>query len=258
MAKHKQNSTKKFIIILLSIILICCIILIIKIKFNEYQDNKKQQEVSSVLDTIDIEPTDITSKKTERMLQVEELKKQNNDIVGWLEIDGTNINYPVLQGSDNDYYLTHNYKNEEVAGGSIFLDKDYSFIRPSDNLLIYGHRNKKGLMFEDLIKYKDETFYKEHPTIRFTSLLNDSEYEIIAAFYSRVYYQNETDVFRYYYFVNADTEEDYTNYVDNCIKSSIYNTGKTAHYGEQLLTLSTCDYSQDNGRFVVVAKQIVN
>lgn len=258
MAKHKQNSTKKFIIILLSIILICCIILIIKIKFNEYQDNKKQQEVSSVLDTIDIEPTDITSEKTERMLQVEELKKQNNDIVGWLEIDGTNINYPVLQGSDNDYYLTHSYKNEEVAGGSIFLDKDYSFIRPSDNLLIYGHRNKKGLMFEDLIKYKDETFYKEHPTIRFTSLLNDSEYEIIAAFYSRVYYQNETDVFRYYYFVNADTEEDYTNYVDNCIKSSIYNTGKTAHYGEQLLTLSTCDYSQDNGRFVVVAKQIVN
>lgn len=258
MAKHKQNSTKKFIIILLSIILICCIILIIKIKFNEYQDNKKQQEVSSVLATIDIEPTDITSEKTERMLQVEELKKQNSDIVGWLEIDGTNINYPVLQGSDNDYYLTHNYKNEEVAGGSIFLDKDYSFIRPSDNLLIYGHRHKKGLMFEDLIKYKDETFYKEHPTIRFTSLLNDSEYEIIAAFYSRVYYQNETDVFRYYYFVNADTEEDYNNYVDNCIKSSIYNTGKTAHYEEQLLTLSTCDYSQDNGRFVVVAKQIVN
>lgn len=258
MTKHskEQNNVKRVIIILLLIIAVCSIILLIKIKLDEYLDNKKQQETSQVLNTIEIPDTSITEEQTERMLQVQELKKENNDIVGWLEIKDTNINYPVLQGSDNDYYLTHNYKNEKVAGGSIFLDKDYSFIRPSDNLLIYGHRNKKGLMFEDLEKYADEDFYNNHKTIRFTSTINDSEYEVLAVFYSRVYYKNETDVFRYYYFINANNEEEYNEYVNNCKEASIYDTGVIAEYGDQLLTLSTCDYTQDNGRFVVVARKV--
>ena len=202
MSKHseKQKGVKKLIIILLLIIAVCSIILLIKIKLDEHIDNQKQIETSQVLNTIDIPDINITKEQTERMLQVQELKKENNDVVGWIEIVDTNINYPVLQGADNEYYLTHNYKNEEVAGGSIFLDKDYSFIRPSDNLLIYGHRNKKGLMFEDLEKYTDESFYNNHKTIRFTTVADDSEYEVMSVFYSRVYYKNETDVFRYYYF----------------------------------------------------------
>ena len=258
MSKHseKQKGVKKLIIILLLVILVCSIILLIKIKLDEYWDNQKQIETSEVLNTIDIPDTNITKEQTERMLQVQELKKENNDVVGWIEIADTNINYPVLQGADNEYYLTHNYKNEEVAGGSIFLDKDYSFIRPSDNLLIYGHRNKKGLMFEDLEKYADESFYNNHKTIRFTTVADDSEYEVMSVFYSRVYYKNETDVFRYYYFVNADSEAEYNEFVENCKEASIYDTGVTAEYGEQLLTLSTCDYNQENGRFAVVARKI--
>lgn len=255
MSKKKKSNYKRLIIILLSIILLFSIIMIFKIKYTEFMENKKQEETSNVLDSIVVE-NNISKEKTERMIQVEELKKQNDDIIGWLEIEGTNINYPILQGTDNDYYLTHNYKKESISSGSLFLDKDYSFIRPSDNLLIYGHRNTKGLMFEDLMKYKKEEFYQKHSTIRFTTILDDSKYEIISAFNSRVYYQNETNVFRYYYFINANTKKDYNTYVENCIKSSIYDTGKTASYGEQLLTLSTCDYSQKNGRFVVVAKKI--
>ena len=258
MAKHikKQNSVKRLIIILLLIIAITGIILLVKIKLSEYLDNRSQIETSQVLDEIDIPDENITEEQTERMLQVQELKKENNDIVGWLEIADTNINYPVLQGTDNDYYLTHNYKNEEVAGGAIFLDTDYSFIRPSDNLLIYGHRNTKGLMFEDLEKYADESFYNNHKRIRFTTVADDSEYEVMAVFYSRVYYKNETNVFRYYYFINADNEEEYNEFVENAKESSIYDTGVIAEYGDQLLTLSTCDYNQENGRFAVVAKKI--
>lgn len=255
MSKHNKE-TKKIIIVILIIIFISSIVGIIFIKLKGLNDDNKQEEVSKALDSIDIDNSKITEEKTERMLQVEELKKQNNDIVGWLEIEGTNINYPVLQGKDNDYYLTHNYKKEEVAGGSIFLDKNYDFSIPSSNLLIYGHRNKKGLMFEDLINYKDENFYKEHPKIRFTTITEDSQYEIMSAFYSRVYYKNEKNVFRYYYFINANNEAEYKEYVENCKKASIYETGVTAKYGEQLLTLSTCEYSQENGRFVVVAKKI--
>lgn len=258
MARHSKNSSnyKRIVTILLLIILICSIVLIIKIKYTENKENKKQIEISQVLDTINIPKSIITQERTERMIQLEELRKENSDIIGWLEIEGTNINYPVLQAEDNDYYLIHNYKNEKISSGSIFLDKDYSFTKPSENLLIYGHRNKKGLMFEDLIKYKEEKFYKEHSTIRFTTTKEDSTFEIISAFNSKVYYQNETDVFKYYKFVNANNITDYYNYVENCKKMSIYDTEKTAQYGEQLLTLSTCDYTQENGRFVVVAKKI--
>ncbi len=111
-------------------------------------------------------------------------------------------------------------------------------------------------MFEDLIKYKDESFYKEHTKIRFTTLIEDSEYEILSAFKSRVYYKDETNVFRYYYFVNARDEREYNQYVSNAKKASLYDTGVTAEYGEQLLTLSTCDYEVVNGRFAIVAKRV--
>ena len=111
------------------------------------------------------------------------------------------------------------------------------------------------MMFENLLKYAKEDFYKEHTKIRFTTSKEDSQYEIMAVFYSRVYYADEQNVFRYYYFVNAKDENEYNNYVKQSKEASIYDTGVTATYGEQLLTLSTCEYSQEDGRFVVVAKK---
>lgn len=257
MTKHnKMSSSKKLIIVLSSIILVCSLVLIIRIKIDEYLNNQKQIEISQVIDTIDIPDIDITPEKTERMLQVIELQKENPEVVGWLEIAGTNISYPVCQADNNDYYLTHSYKKEKVTGGSPFLDKDYDFTIPSSNLLIYGHRNKKGLIFEDLIKYQDEQFYKEHKLIRFTTATEDTTYEVMSVFNSRVYYQDETNVFRYYYFVNAENKAEYDEFVENCKKVSLYDTGVTAKYGDQLLTLSTCEYSQEDGRFAVVARKI--
>lgn len=250
MSKEQQTNNQKLIIIVLSILLVISVVSVIVLKILEHKDTGMQQEISQALNTIEKE-----KQITERIEQVKELKKENEDIIGWLEIKDTNINYPILQGTDNDYYLTHNYKKEKVTGGSLFLDKDYDFSIPSSNLLIYGHRNKKGIMFEDLLKYKDQQFYEEHPKVRFTTTEDDSEYEIIAVFYSKVYYQDEKDVFRYYYFINAENEKEYNEYVNNAKKESIYDTEKTAKYGEQLLTLSTCEYSQANGRFVIVARK---
>ena len=159
------------------------------------------------------------------MIKLEELHNENEDIVAWLEIPNTNINYPILQGKDNSYYLNHNYKKQYSASGSIFLDKDVDMELPSSNFLMYGHRNKRGIMFENLYKYNDESFYNEHKTINFTTLKEDSKYEILAVFKSRVYYVNEKNVFRYYFFTNAENEEEYN------------------------------EYSQEDGRFVVVAKK---
>lgn len=241
--KKNKNSRK-----LVSIIFIIFITLIITIIFLYNKNN-------NILNNIVIDTTKIANNRTERMLQVEELKKENEDVVGWLQIEDSNINFPVLQGSDNEYYITHNYKKEKSKDGAIFLDKDYNWDIPSSNLLIYGHNNKNGNMFQELLNYKEESYYLKHPIIKFTTINEDSNYEIISVFLSRVYYKNEKDVFRYYYFINANNEEEYNNYVSESKKASLYDTGKTAKYGDQLLTLSTCEYSQEDGRFVVIARK---
>ena len=103
---------------------------------------------------------------------------------------------------------------------------------------------------------EDEKFYKNHKTIHFATLQEDAQYEILSVFRSRIYYQDEKNVFRYYYFTNAETEEEYNDYITNAKNVSLYDTGVNAKYGEQLITLSTCAYHTDNGRFVVVAKKI--
>ena len=231
--KHFKESKSKFsfkkvIKICFVILLIITIFLIAKYFILE---NKDKKESENILDNININEDDITEQKTKRMLQLEELKKQNEDIIGWIEINGTNINYPVMQTTDNEFYMTHNYKKEYSAIGSLFLDKDYNWELPSTNLLIYGHNNKNETMLQNLTNYKNESYYKEHPDIKFTTINEDAEYEIIAAFYSRVYYKNEKNVFRYYYFINANNKEEFDNYVNESKKASIYNTGKTAEYG---------------------------
>lgn len=221
-----------------------------------YSAHAQKKEYAELLPNIKIEEGKINENVTERMLQVRSLSEENPEIVGWLEIAGADISYPVLQAVDNEYYLTHDYKKKKTPIGSLFLDCEYDFSIPSSNLLIYGHRNRKGLMFENLTKYKKEEFYQKNPTIQLTTKEEDKTYEILSVFESRVYKKEEKDVFRYYQFVHAKTEEEYIDFVEEAKKASMYPTGKTAVYGEQLLTLSTCDYSSKDGRFVVVAKEI--
>lgn len=256
MSRKKSKHRKQIKHYIQIIFILIFILSIFSIAYYFYNMNKNKGK--NILQDTKIDEEQVTEQRTERMLQVEELKKENQDIVGWIEIEGTNINYPVLQGTDNQYYMKHTYTKDYSKDGSIFLDKSYDWNIPSSNLLLYGHNNKNGTMFQDLLKYKEENFYKEHPNIRFTTIDEDCQYEIISAFLSRVYYQDEQNVFRYYYFVNAENEQEYNNFVNNAKKVSIYDTGITATYGDQLLTLSTCEYSQEDGRFAVVAKKVNN
>ena len=252
--KHfkRLKKTHKFIIFILLIVIAVSIIYIA----NYYSDKEELVQESEILNTIEIDETQITPEKTERMLQVEELSKENSDIVGWIEIEGTNINYPVLQGEDNNFYMNRNFQKEESVYGSLFLDADFDWNNPSSNLLIYGHNIQDGSMFHNLLNYADEEYYKKHPNIRFTTAEEDATYEIIAAFRSRVYYKSEQDVFRYYYFVNPESKEEYDEFVENAKEASLYDTGKTAEYGDQLITLSTCSYHTEDGRFAVVGRKV--
>lgn len=202
---------------------------------------------SQLLDKIEIDENQV--KEASKTTEEANITTQENII------EGTSINYPVLQGTDNEYYMTHNYKKQKSKNGSIFLTKDYDWSIPSSNLLIYGHNLNNGTMFQELLKYAKEEFYEEHPVIRFTTNKEDAEYEIISAFKSRVYYKTEKNVFRYYFFVNAKSEAEYNEFVQNAKKASLYYIDKTGKFGDQLITLSTCSYHVEDGRFVVVGRK---
>ena len=260
--KHFNGKlTNKKIIILIILLILSITILLLEF-YNRNKDNndeKLKEIVNSSTKSEEVQTTEenITEIKTERMIMLEELQKENSDIVGWLEIPNSNISYPVLQGEDNSFYVNHNYKKEYSKNGSLFLDKDYDWSLPSTNLLIHGHNNRgTNEMFCGLMNYKKEEYYKTHPTIKFTTNQEDAEYEIISVFLSRVYYKSETNVFRYYYFINAANGQEFNDYVENSKKASLYNIEATATYGDQLMTLSTCEFSQEDGRLAVVARKI--
>lgn len=269
MKANKRNNLliiKYIIIIIFSILILISFIFLITTKYIEYKEKKDYESLADYIvnnenQGIFMDSSQAKAKdkdKAEKILKLEELNNQYKDVVAWLEIPGTSINYPVVQAQDNVYYLDHTYKKTYSSRGSIFLDKDVSFEKPSDNFLIYGHRSKSGTMFEGLLEYENESFYQEHKIINFSTLQEDSEYEILAVFRSRVYNKSDTNVFRYYFFINAENESEYNNFVLNSKKASLYDTDVNASYGEQLLTLSTCAYHTEDGRFVIVAKKKTN
>ncbi len=249
-----KKGIRNFLIIFLSIIIIGGISYIIKELFNFHMDKKQYEEIKEVFHSR--KEVNKPEEKVDKVANLKEIHNEYPNVYAWLEIPDTNINYPVMQYSDNDFYLTHNYKNEKSSAGAIYFDKDVSLTKPSDNYQIYGHRNKYGLMFESLLKYAKKDFYDEHHYIYLTTLEEESTYEIVAVFYSRVYYSDEVNVFRYYNFVNANNVEEFNSYIQNAKSASIYDTGVEVSYHEQIITLSTCEYSKENGRFVVVAKKV--
>ncbi|MDE6893193.1 MAG: class B sortase [Lachnospiraceae bacterium] len=183
------------------------------------------------------------------------LYEKNKKLIGWLEIDDTIIDYPVMQTGDNEYYLDHNFNQEYDKNGSLFLDYNCNIYPRSTNLIIYGHHMKSGQMFGQLQKYAKESYGEKHSIIRFDSIYEEAEYQVMYVFRSQVYNEDEF-VFKYYQFIDANSEEEFNSYMEEMAGLSLYDTGVTASYGDSLLTLSTCDNSQTDGRFVVVAKRI--
>lgn len=184
------------------------------------------------------------------------LYKRNGDLAGWITVEGTPIDYPVMQTKkDPELYLHCNYKKEYDVNGLPFLDAKCDVEDREGNLMVYGHHMKSGLMFAHLVDYESVDFYKKHPVMEFDTLYEERQYEVVAAFYSQVYKDNQ-DVFKYYNWPGHLTEKQYKNYVKNVKKLSQYDTGVTPKYGDQLITLVTCAYQTEDGRFVVVARRM--
>lgn len=186
------------------------------------------------------------------------LYAQNRSIVGWLKIDGTGIDYPVMQGQDNSYYLNHDFYGKSDRNGCLFLDTACSINPRSQNLIIYGHHMSSGKMFGSLEKYKDASFCEQHPTFRFDSLYDKGLYQVMFVFNATVLAKEDV-AFKYYQFTGANSAAEFDSNMAEMQKMELYDTGVRAVYGEELVTLSTCDRSTAGGaygRFVVVGKRI--
>ncbi|MED9903419.1 MAG: class B sortase [Lachnospiraceae bacterium] len=181
---------------------------------------------------------------------------KNEDMAAWLVVPGTNMDYPVMQTpADENYYLYLDFDKKKNKNGSLILDTDSSLDPIGTNLIIHGHNMKSGAMFGNLQEYEDKDYYEDHKTMILYTEECQRNYEVIAVFYTQVYKKTD-DVFKFYKFFQADTEEEFLDYYDNIKAMSLYDTGVTAEFGDRFLTLSTCSYQVENGRFVVVAKEV--
>jgi sortase B len=202
-------------------------------------------------------PSHHTAEEQEPAIRPEyrELYAQNPDMVGWVSIEGTNVDYPVMQrGQDEEYYLDHDFEGKKNKNGLPFLDGGCD-AQESNILLVYGHHMKNGRMFGGLMEYKDEGFYNAHPTVRFETLYEAAEFEIVAVLRSRIYLQTEEE-FRYYRLAGTETPDGFERYLQSVKERALYDTGVSARYGDQLLVLSTCEYSTENGRLAIVARKV--
>lgn len=179
--------------------------------------------------------------------------EQNPDFVGWISVDGTQINYPVMQTPDNpDYYLKRGFDKSYSDYGVPYMQENCD-PEQSDNRIIYGHHMKNGSMFSGLCRYESEDFYRAHRIIRFDTLAGFGEYEVLAAFCTVADAQQG---FAYHRFIDAEDEAAFDGFIATCKSLALYDTGVTATYGDKLITLSTCEYSRADGRMVVVARRI--
>ena len=183
------------------------------------------------------------------------LYNKNKKLIGWLKIDDTIIDYPVMQTANNEYYLDHNFNQEYDKNGSLFMDAACDVVHRNTNLIIYGHHMKSGKMFGNLNSYSSKEYCEKHSTIRFDTIYEKGLYQVMYVFRSRIYNEDEV-VFKYYQFFDAASEKEFESNMQEMAALSLYDTGVRASFGDELLTLSTCDSSEPDGRFVVVAKRI--
>ena len=188
------------------------------------------------------------------LFEYQPLYEINRDMVGWIQIDGTAIDYPVVQTPDEpNFYLRRNFYKENATCGTIYVREACDVNLPSDNVTVYGHNMRNGTMFADLHKFAKKSFWEDHRYVNFDTLHEYRTYEIFAIFRTTA---DLTKGFTYHIYDTFATEKSFNEFVSTCKNMSLYNTGITPAYGEKLLTLSTCDKSIPDGRLVVVCRLV--
>ena len=242
------------------IVFVLCLIVFVGsagMLLNYFLTGMREQSSLEDLAKLKTEREDMKTDKGTIIGKYVDLYEANSDIIGWITVDGTKIDYPVMQTQDDpEFYLRRNFQKEHATAGVPFMDASSDIFVPTSNFLIYGHNMKNGTMFHDMLKYKDKSFYQEHKTFRFDTIYKGGQgtYEIIAAGYSKIY-SEDSDAFKYYQYAGITSRSDFNEYLKGVKELSEYNTGVSAEYGDQLVTLSTCAYHEKNGRFFIVGKR---
>lgn len=237
---------KKFMFLLL---IVCLGLVVIKIMVPSYKYKMEQGEFEQLLNKINYEVSDENMVNSNKYSSLYEI---NNDMVGWIKIKGTNIDYPVMyKENDEDYYLTHSFYNDGSYSGVPFVSKNYR--DSNNNLLIYAHNINNKTLFGELLKYDDKGFYNRYQIINFDSLDEERVYQIVAVFKDII---TDNDEFKYYKFDYNMNREEFKYYIGNIKNMALYDTGIDVSYGDKLITLSTCINDVKDARFIVVAKRI--
>lgn len=203
-----------------------------------------------LVDVIDPE----TGETVKVLEQFKDLYLQNNDLVGWITIPGTDIDYPVMQTPDEkDFYLDHNFEKQESKHGCIYAQENCDVVTPSGNVVLYGHRMRDRSMFAQLDKFEKKEFWEQNPYIYFDTLTELHTYKIISVF---VTVATVGKGFPYHTYVDLEDEQTFNTFVKACKGYSLFSTGEETTFGDTFITLSTCEYTHVNGRLVVVAKRI--
>lgn len=239
---------KKITIILLSIILIAAVIVGTKLYYNNHIEIKESTTAASDSDT-------------PKISKYQSYIDTNSDFAGYIKIDGTHIDYPVVQGSDNEYYLTHNFEKEEEERGAIYMEADCSLSPLDFNTVLYGHNWLDKTMFSELVKYNDIEYYKEHPIINFDTVYDDMQWKIFAVFITNAD-ENEDNGYIFNYIYPHLDGDNFDGYISELNKRTLYKTDVDLKSSDKILTLSTCSRAMDtkhyraDARIVVVARLV--
>ena len=223
----------------------------------EATDVPTEPEATDPKETVPAEPEPTEPEPTEPeepqiLFEYQLLHAVNNDMVGWMEIPGTKVSYPVVQSCyEPNFYLRRNFWQTGATCGTLYAREKCDIFLPADNITIYGHNMSNGTMFADLHKYKDPAFWESHRYMRFDTIYERHEYEIFAVFVSSA---DMSIGYPYHIFDVADDQAEYDAHIEKLLSLSLYDTGIKPQYGEKIITLSTCDKSIDQGRLVVVAR----
>lgn len=273
---------KRFRIKVYDLIRFICIIGIIACLvycfYNRYRISEEETLINSIQlvmqeasDTQDEEDSDTEKQQqetqkhftqdTQMIPELKELYAQNEDLYGWIKIEGTNINYPVMfTPEDPNFYIDKNWEKQlsyKGVGTVIWIDGRTT--KESENVIIYGHNSKSYTTFRSLTEYRDsKQYYEEHKYIEFYTLYEKQTYEIISVSKAAAYNDEIPEgEYSFYDHIELDSKEEFDTYLQNLEQNAYYQIETTAEYGDKLITLSTCDYwAKDIARLIIVAKKI--
>jgi len=257
-AKSKMTKRKKtlFGVLIALVLALLGIIIWLYLDFNGPVEEESSVTVTESSVIIE-ESSEVEEEEEPQMLpDMAALYAKNPDIIGWITIEDTQIDYPLMfTPDDEEKYIDTNFEGEPDKRGEIFMDKDCDIDPESDNLIFYGHNMETGEMLGELFGYEQEEFWKEHPLIQVKTLYEERTYEIVGAFRDRVYYNYE-DCFKFYQFIDYDKKEDLDEAIDYYIANTPYDMDVEYEMDDRFITLVTCAYHEEDGRYVVVARDI--